>query len=163
VVAVEVRRLAQSTAEASRDVKQLVEQSTREVASGSQLVIDAAGKLDLMLDMARSSNSIMDGIARDSREQASAIDEVAVAVRQMDEMTQHNAALVEQTNAAIEQTEGQASELDSVVEIFRLGDSAPSSARAPAPRAKPAMTKSPAAGRYLSQGNAAISADWSEF
>jgi methyl-accepting chemotaxis protein len=163
VVAVEVRRLAQSTAEASRDVKQLVEQSTREVAIGSQLVIDAAGKLDLMLDMARSSNSIMDGIARDSREQASAIDEVAVAVRQMDEMTQHNAALVEETNAAIEQTEGQASELDSVVEIFRLGDHSAPSERKPSSRVQPALAKSATAGRYLAQGNAAISADWNKF
>ena len=155
VVAVEVRRLAQSTAEASRDVKNLVEQSGREVASGSQLVIEAAKKLNMMLDMARSSNSLMDGIARDSREQASAIDEVAVAVRQMDEMTQHNAALVEETNAAIEQTEGQASELDSVVDIFRLDGGSVS--RPAVPRAKPATA------RYLSQGNAAISADWSEF
>ncbi|CAN7505208.1 methyl-accepting chemotaxis protein [Devosia sp. LjRoot3] len=159
VVAVEVRRLAQSTAEASRDVKQLVEQSGREVASGSQLVIEAAKKLNMMLDMARSSNSLMDGIARDSREQASAIDEVAVAVRQMDEMTQHNAALVEETNAAIEQTEGQASELDSVVEIFRLDGG---SVAKPAARAKPVAAK-PIATRYLSQGNAAISEDWSEF
>ncbi|MCR6635193.1 methyl-accepting chemotaxis protein [Devosia sp.] len=161
VVAVEVRRLAQSTAEASRDVKQLVEQSGREVASGSQLVIEAAKKLNMMLDMARSSNSLMDGIARDSREQASAIDEVAVAVRQMDEMTQHNAALVEETNAAIEQTEGQASELDSVVEIFRLDGGAV--ARPAAPWAKPVAAAKPAAARYLSQGNAAISEDWSEF
>ncbi|WP_061908154.1 methyl-accepting chemotaxis protein [Devosia sp. Leaf420] len=162
VVAVEVRRLAQSTAEASRDVKQLVEQSAREVAGGSQLVVDAAKKLDLMLDMARTSNGLMEGIARDSREQASAIDEVAVAVRQMDEMTQHNAALVEETNAAIEQTEGQATELDRMVDIFKLGHEAPA-ARAPAPRAKPAPQKSAAAGRYLSQGNAAIAQDWSEF
>ncbi|WP_291421569.1 methyl-accepting chemotaxis protein [Devosia sp.] len=161
VVAVEVRRLAQSTAEASRDVKNLVEQSGREVASGSQLVIEAAKKLNMMLDMARSSNSLMDGIARDSREQASAIDEVAVAVRQMDEMTQHNAALVEETNAAIEQTEGQASELDSVVEIFRLDGG--SATRPTAPRTKPAAPAKPATARYLSQGNAAISADWSEF
>ncbi len=161
VVAVEVRRLAQSTAEASRDVKQLVEQSGREVASGSQLVIEAAQKLNLMLDMARSSNSLMDGIARDSREQASAIDEVAVAVRQMDEMTQHNAALVEETNAAIEQTEGQASELDRVVDIFRLDGVFV--ARPAAPRTTPAAAPKAAAKRYLSQGNAAISEDWSEF
>lgn len=161
VVAVEVRRLAQSAAEASRDVKQLVEQSGREVASGSQLVVEAARKLNMMLDMARSSNALMDGIARDSREQAAAIDEVAVAVRQMDEMTQHNAALVEETNAAIEQTEGQASELDSVVDIFRLDGAAAS--KPLSPRAKSVTATKPAANRYLSQGNAAISEDWSEF
>jgi len=162
VVAVEVRRLAQSTAEASRDVKQLVEQSAREVASGSQLVVDAAKKLNLMLDMARSSNELMEGIARDSREQASAIDEVAVAVRQMDEMTQHNAALVEETNAAIEQTEAQASDLDKMVDIFRLEGAAPKAPAAPARPAEQVRAKS-AARRYLTQGNAAVSEDWSEF
>jgi methyl-accepting chemotaxis protein len=159
VVAVEVRRLAQSTAEASRDVKQLVEQSTQEVATGSRLVVDAAEKLGSMLDMARTSHTLMDGIARDSREQASAIDEVVVAVRQMDEMTQHNAALVEETNAAIEQTEGQANELDRLVDIFQLDTAGAVVARS----SRPAAKSRPQQNRYLSQGNAAISPDWSEF
>ena len=61
-------------------------------------------------------------IARDSREQASSIEEVNVAVRQMDEMTQHNAALVEETNAAIEQTEAEARTLDQIVDIFVLAE-----------------------------------------
>ena len=65
---------------------------------------------------------MLDGIARASRDQAASIDEVTVAVRQMDEMTQHNAALVEETNAAIEQTEAQASELDRVIGVFTLGE-----------------------------------------
>ena len=71
-----------------------------------------------MLDGARANNQLMEGIARESREQASAIEEVNVGIRLMDEMTQHNAALVEETNAAIEQTEGQASELDQIVAMF---------------------------------------------
>ncbi len=75
-----------------------------------------------MLEAARSSNALMDSIARDSREQAGAIEEVNTAVRQLDEMTQHNAALVEETNAAIEQTEAQATELDRVVEVFTVAD-----------------------------------------
>jgi methyl-accepting chemotaxis protein len=64
----------------------------------------------------------MDGIARESREQAASIEEVNTAVRQMDEMTQHNAALVEETNAAIEQTEAQARELDRIVEVFTIAE-----------------------------------------
>ncbi|MFN4212067.1 MAG: chemotaxis protein, partial [Devosia sp.] len=75
-------------------------------------------------------HTALDAIARASREQASAIEEVNVAVRQMDEMTQHNAALVEETNAAIEQTEGQASELDRLVAVFRLGDAGAGARRA---------------------------------
>jgi len=122
VVAVEVRRLAQSAAQASSDVKVLIEQSGQEVDGGSKLVASAASKLNSMLEAIRQNNALLEGIARDSREQASAIDEINIAVRQMDEMTQHNAALVEEINAAIEQTEAQASELDRIVDVFHIGN-----------------------------------------
>jgi methyl-accepting chemotaxis protein len=120
VVAVEVRRLAQSAASASSEVKVLIDQSSGEVKTGSKLVADAASRLQSMLEAARSSNELMDGIARESREQASSIEEVNTAIRQLDEMTQHNAALVEETNAAIEQTEAQANDLDRIVDVFTL-------------------------------------------
>ncbi|WP_137150610.1 methyl-accepting chemotaxis protein [Devosia sp. FKR38] len=120
VVAVEVRRLAQSAASASADVKALIEQSAREVKGGSQLVADAAQRLNSMLDAARDNSQLVENIARASRDQAGAIDEVSQSVRILDEMTQHNAALVEQTNAAIEQTEAEARKLDEIVDVFRL-------------------------------------------
>jgi len=120
VVAVEVRRLAQSAAQASSEVKALIEQSSTDVRGGSRLVAEAATRLEAMLGKARMSSELMDAIARASREQASAIEEVDAAVRAMDEMTQHNAALVEQTNASIEQTERQAGELDRIVAVFRI-------------------------------------------
>ncbi len=167
VVAVEVRRLAQSAAEASSEVKKLIEQSAGEVSSGSKLVADAAEKLETILEGVRESGALLDGIARDSKEQASSIDEVNVAVRQMDEMTQHNAALVEETNAAIEQTEVQARELDAIVEVFKVDEDrsgvspAQTGKQAPPARRKPSA---PAAKKaYLSEGNAAIDADWNEF
>ena len=122
VVAVEVRRLAQSAASASADVKVLIEQSANEVRDGSRLVADAADRLNGMLDGVRASSTLMDGISRDSQEQSTGITEVSIAVRQMDEMTQHNAALVEEMNAAIEQTETQATELDMIVDIFKVSD-----------------------------------------
>ncbi|MBU1335272.1 MAG: HAMP domain-containing protein [Alphaproteobacteria bacterium] len=125
VVAVEVRRLAQSAASASADVKALIEQSANEVQGGTRLVTSAAERLVGVQDAIRSNATMLDSIARASREQASSIDEVNVAVRQLDEMTQHNAALVEQTNAAIEQTEAQANELDRVIGAFTLGSTAP--------------------------------------
>jgi len=118
VVAVEVRRLAQSSAQASSEIKALIQQSANEVSGGSKLVADASANLVTMLDAVKENAHLIDAIASASRAQASSIEEVSVAVRQMDEMTQHNAALVEQTNAAIEQTEAQASELDKVVDIF---------------------------------------------
>ena len=120
VVAVEVRRLAQSAASASADVKALIEQSANEVKGGSKLVSSASEQLTAMLNAVGENASLMQSIAKASREQAAAIDEVSVAVRTLDEMTQHNAALVEETNAAIEQTEAQASELDRVVDIFTI-------------------------------------------
>jgi len=169
VVAIEVRRLAQSAAQASSEVKLLIEQSSGEVKVGSKLVADAASRLAAMLDAARANNVLMDGIARESREQASSIEEVNTAVRAMDEMTQHNAALVEQINAAIEQTETQASELDRIVDIFSLDERAAkpmrreSAVEAPRGIKKLQAKVSQAARSYLSNGNAAIDKDWSEF
>jgi methyl-accepting chemotaxis protein len=170
VVAVEVRRLAQSAAQASSEVKGLIEQSSTEVKSGTRLVAEAASKLDAMLAAARTSNELMNGIAADSQEQAASIEEVNAAVRQLDEMTQHNAALVEETNASIEQTEEQASELDRIVEVFAIGDRSTSKRAAPDPAQAPARgirglqeRVRDAARNYLGQGNAAIDKDWEEF
>ncbi|MDB5542099.1 MAG: hypothetical protein JWQ89_3826 [Devosia sp.] len=165
VVAVEVRRLAQSAAGASSEVKVLIEQSGSEVKGGSKLVAEAAAKLEAMLVAARSSNELMDSIARASQEQASAIEEVNAAVRTMDEMTQHNAALVEETNAAIEQTEAQAAELDRIVDVFHIGEeAAPVRAAAPSKGIKALQERVRTAARsYLSHGNAAVDKDWSEF
>ena len=159
VVAVEVRRLAQSAAEASSEIKGLIEQSGSEVAGGSKLVAEAAEKLGAMLVLTGKNRELLSSIAEDNRTQASQIAEINVAVRTLDEMTQHNAALVEETNAAIEQTEAQASELDKVVEIFRVADHDARPARPPAaPRPE---RKAPPA--YATRGNAAIDEDWAEF
>ncbi len=166
VVAIEVRRLAQSAASASSEVKALVEQSGSEVKGGSKLVAEAAAKLEAMLVAARSSNELMDSIARASQEQASSIEEVNAAVRQMDEMTQHNAALVEETNAAIEQTEAQAVELDRIVDVFRTGQASAAAPSRPEPAKgiKALQDKvRTAAKSYLSRGNAAVDKDWAEF
>ena len=170
VVAVEVRRLAQSAASASAEVKALIEQSAGEVSGGTKLVAEATAKLTSMLDGVRESAALIQGISSASQDQSSAIAEVTTAIRQMDEMTQHNAALVEETNAAIEQTEGQANELDRIVEIFVLDGSGRRGARTDTVQAeKPQSAKAQkarvtsAAKSYLSNGNAAISEDWAEF
>ena len=183
VVAVEVRRLAQSAAEASSDVKALIEQSGAEVKDGTELVGKAAGSLESMLDAARSNNESMVAIAAKSRSQATSIEEINTAVRDMDEATQHNAALVEETNAAIEQTEGQANELDRIVDIFVTEDGGtprlPIGANNEVPEELPVQTGIKAlrekamdvAKTYLTNGNAAVkqqpSADideeWQEF
>jgi hypothetical protein len=112
----------------------------------------------------------MDGIAKQSRDQASSIEEVNSAVRVMDEMTQHNAALVEETNASIERTEEQATELDRIVEVFTIDardthdtrGAPPSSSRGIKGLQERVKT---AAKSYLTRGNAAVEADkdWAEF
>lgn len=165
VVAVEVRRLAQSAAEASSEVKVLIEQSATEVSGGSKLVEEASEKLEAMLAAVQENSQLMQEISTASHEQASAIEEVGVAVRQMDEMTQHNAALVEETNAAIEQTEAQANELDRIVEVFHLEGGAPRTAAAPASTGIKAIQEKVvnAAKSYLSNGNAAVKDEWAEF
>ncbi|MET0439853.1 MAG: methyl-accepting chemotaxis protein [Devosia sp.] len=164
VVAVEVRRLAQSAANASSEVKALIETSAAEVRSGTQLVARAAEVLLDILAGAQESADLIDTIAQANRTQSAALEEVTVAVRQMDEMTQHNAALVEETNAAIEQTEAQASELDKIVDVFRIEGhqrlaAAPVSAvRRPKTPPKPAVRPLP-----KSHGNTALAQDWDEF
>jgi len=162
VVAVEVRRLAQSAAEASGEVKALIEQSTGEVKGGSKLVTEAAGQLHTMLEGARRNRELLEGIAGESRAQASAIEEVTTAVRQLDEMTQHNAALVEEINAAIEQTEAQAGDLDGIVDVFTLAAAA-GRAEAPLPHVQDARAlrhrAELAARAFPSRGNLAIDID----
>jgi methyl-accepting chemotaxis protein len=166
VVAVEVRRLAQSAASASADVKHLVEQSASEVRGGTKLVSNAAEQLASMLAAVDENARLMQAIAKSSLEQAAAIGQVNVAVRTLDEMTQHNAALVEEMNAAIEQSENQASQLDMAVDVFTLEPSAAEPAPAKPRRAAPSTTIErvrSASQSYLSQGSAAIAKDWSEF
>ncbi|NMA98710.1 MAG: PAS domain S-box protein, partial [Phyllobacteriaceae bacterium] len=108
VVAVEVRRLAQSAATASSEVKVLIEASAQEVRNGAQLVGQAAERLADILTGAEESAVLIDDIARANREQSGALEE---------------------TNAAIEQTEAQAGELDRIVEIFRSTEAPAASTR----------------------------------
>ncbi len=156
VVAVEVRRLAQSAAQASADVKALIETSASEVRNGTQLVARATEVLHDILAGAQESAGLIDTIATANQSQSEALEEIAVAVRTMDEMTQHNAALVEQTNAAIEQTEGQATELDRIVDVFRV-DHSGAMGRVEAPSHKAARP----APRMV--GNTALASDWESF
>jgi methyl-accepting chemotaxis protein len=143
VVAVEVRRLAQSAAQASADVKKLVEQSSDDIRSGSNLLDKAASRLKAILEHVQENSVLLGSIAAQSREQAVAIEQVSHAVRAIDEITQQNAARVEQTNAAIEQTEVQASELDGIVEVFRIEEGAPMWGQSQPASAAPASPRPP--------------------
>ncbi len=150
VVAVEVRRLAQSAANGSAEIKLLIQQSVDEVVIGGRLVDRAAHQLSAMLDLVRKSASSIEAIAQASTDQATAIHAVNGAVRLMDEMTQHNAALVEETNAAIEQTESEARELDRIVATFKLAGSESGERR---------LASRP---RLVDVGGAALEAQWAD-
>ena len=119
VVAVEVRRLAQSAAAASADVKAVIEESGGYVAEGTKLVTGTVDLLKAMLGAVGRNGELLSGIASQSTAQSAAIAEIRRAFDLLEEMTQHNAALVEETNAAIEQTEAQANDLDRLVGRFR--------------------------------------------
>jgi methyl-accepting chemotaxis protein len=125
VVAVEVRRLAQSAASASADVKKLIEESGGYVAEGDRLVTGTAELLTAMVAAATRNGELLADIAAKSTAETAAIDAIRKAFGSLEEMTQHNAALVEETNAAIEQTESQANDLDGLVSRFRSEGSAP--------------------------------------
>jgi methyl-accepting chemotaxis protein len=122
VVAGEVRNLAQRSAQAAKEIKQLIEDSNHQVAGGTRLVQEAGGTIAEVVDNARRVSSIVGEIMASSNEQADGVAQINVAVTQLDHMTQQNAALVEQTSAAAESLKEQARQLAAAVSVFRLGD-----------------------------------------
>ncbi|MGE5503562.1 MAG: methyl-accepting chemotaxis protein [Actinomycetota bacterium] len=120
VVAQEVRNLAQRSAQASKEIKGLISESSQEVRSGAELVNGAGKTLDDILGGVKRVADIVAEIAAASQEQASGIDQVNAAVTQMDEMTQQNAALVEESAAAAHSLEEQSRELGRLMGFFRV-------------------------------------------
>src|SRR5450830_1266111 len=121
VVASEVRNLAQRSASAAKEIKILIGDSVEKVDSGSRLV-DAAGKtMKEIVTSVKHVANIMSEITAAGQEQSTGIEEVNRAITQMDEMTQQNAALVEQAAAAAESMEEQAANLAHAVSAFKLG------------------------------------------
>ncbi|HVW91552.1 MAG TPA: methyl-accepting chemotaxis protein [Devosia sp.] len=122
VVAIEVRRLAQSAATASADVKRVIEESGGYVAEGAKLVSSTGQLLEAMLVAIEKNGELLGGIATQSQAQSTAIEAIRRAFSALEEMTHHNAALVEQTNAAIGQTEARANEMDGLIGRFRSAE-----------------------------------------
>ena len=123
VVASEVRTLAQRSANAAKDIKDLISDSVAKVETGNALVSKSGDTMQEIVVSIQRVNDIMSEIAAASAEQASGIDEVSKAVSQMDEMTQQNAALVEEAAAAAESMRTQASDLNTRVGSFKLSES----------------------------------------
>jgi methyl-accepting chemotaxis protein len=120
VVAGEVRSLAQRSAEAAKEIKALIGTSVDKVETGSKLVQDAGTTMNEIVASVQRVSDIIGEITAAASEQSSGIGQVNVAVTQLDQMTQQNAALVEESAAAAESLKDQAHKLASVVSSFRI-------------------------------------------
>ena len=128
VVANEVRTLAQRSAGAAREIKELIGDSVEKVATGSRLVGEAGTTIQEVVASVRRVSDIMAEISAASGEQSAGIEQVGAAILQMDQVTQQNAALVEEAAAATESMQEQARSLAEAVSVFKLDH-----ATAPAP------------------------------
>jgi len=120
VVATEVRALAQRSAGAAKEIKQLISDSVEKVAQGSDLVQQAGSTMTEVVSSVQRVTDIMAEITAASTEQSAGIEQVSTTVMQLDEMTQQNAALVEEATAAARSMEDQAADLTRAVAVFRL-------------------------------------------
>ena len=161
VVAGEVRTLAQRSAAAAKEIKALIETSAAHVSTGSTLVHDAGETMNDVVRSVKRVTDIMSEIAAASTEQSTGIEQVNTAVAQMDQVTQQNAALVEQATAAAQAMADQAASLKAAVAMFRLDGgqqgmyATPSPARSVAAK-KPVVQREPAV-----QSRAEV--DWQTF
>jgi aerotaxis receptor len=120
VVAAEVRNLAQRSAGAAKEIKSLIEDSVEKVEIGRKLVDEAGEAMEDIVTSVQLVADIISGTATASQEQSAGIEQINQAVGQMDEMTQQNAALVEEAAAAAESLQDQAGKLAELVKTFKL-------------------------------------------
>jgi methyl-accepting chemotaxis protein len=155
VVASEVRNLAQRSAQAAKEIKGLIADSVDKVDAGSKLVGEAGSTMHEVVDSIRQVATLMGGITVASQEQTRGIEQVNVALIEMDGVTQQNAALVEEAAAAAEAMQREAGALVQAVAVFRLGGAAHAAGALTVPKAV-AVAVAP-------RGPATNAADWEEF
>ncbi|MBS1187497.1 MAG: methyl-accepting chemotaxis protein [Burkholderiaceae bacterium] len=168
VVATEVRNLAQRSASAAREIKTLIDDSVGKVETGSKLVEQAGGTMQEVVDSVKRVNDIICEITAASREQSDGIEQINLAVIQMDQVTQQNAALVEEAAAAAEALQDQASSLTNAVSAFKLGalGHAPQEAIPAKLKVVPKTASKPTPEKIAARGNLALApagAEWQEY
>jgi len=166
VVASEVRALAQRSAEAAKEIKALIASSTAQVARGVRLVGDTGEALSTIVEKVSQIDGLISEIAESSREQATGLSEVNTAVNRMDEATQRNAAMVEESNAASASLRQEAGELTDLVGRFSTSTTSKNAYAPVERRTSPhAATRSVARAPAQRPGGAALAVktDWTEF
>jgi methyl-accepting chemotaxis protein len=170
VVAAEVRSLAQRSAQAAKEIKDLIGTSVEQVGRGTRAVEQAGSTIGALVADVRNVSELMRAIADASQEQARGVDQVNRTVTEMDRVVQHNASAVQESVAAAEAMRSQAESLLRAVSAFRVEDE---DVRAPAPLVAPPKLQASAAESYASKprppapapARAAVTAeeDWKEF
>jgi methyl-accepting chemotaxis protein len=120
VVAGEVRNLAQRSAQAAREIKNMISESVQKVDAGSVLVNEAGTSMAEIVEQVRRVNALISEISTAAMEQSLGISQVTDAVSQMDQVTQQNSALVEQSAAAAESLKGESGKLAEAVSVFKI-------------------------------------------
>jgi len=147
VVASEVRNLASRSAEAAKEIKTLIQDSVGKVTEGTKLVDESGKVLAEIVTRVTKVTDVMAEIASSSREQAAGIEQVNKAITMMDEVTQQNAALVEEASAAAQALTAQAANLTQMIARYQVGqgnaDEAPRAAARPPAAARLVERRAP--------------------
>ena len=166
VVAGEVRILAQKSAAAAKEIKQLISDSVLKVDMGSKLVTEAGSTMDEIVSSVHRVSEIMDEISAASIEQSSGIDQVNLAITQMDEVTQQNASLVEESAAAANALDEQAQALNHSVGAIKLSSTMMAAIKTTPVLLRPTiktMGKRPSSNNKMKPSASASQDDWEEF
>ena len=168
VVASEVRSLAQRSASAAKEIKELINDSVEKVGQGSRLVDTAGSTMQEVVESVKRVSDMISEITAAGQEQSTGVDQINNAIMQMDSVTQQNAALVEEAAAAAATMQEQAENLVKVVSVFKLDNSFSAAKPRPAARtAAPAKRPAPAAAARIkaqpAKATAEAGQDWEEF
>jgi methyl-accepting chemotaxis protein len=161
VVASEVRALAGRSSSASKEIKALINESVSQIKDGTELVNKAGATLKEIVGSVKQVADIVSEIAGASKEQSAGVDEINSAIAQMDQVTQQNAALVEQSTAAVKSLVNQANDLKKLIEFFKVTERKNTSPAIVTP--KPAMPANIKKSDNKSESKVNYDQGWEEF
>ncbi|KXS38626.1 methyl-accepting chemotaxis protein [Modicisalibacter tunisiensis] len=161
VVAQEVRTLASRSSDAAKEIRELIDTSVARTQSGNSLVKRTGKTMEQIVSSIEQVTDVIGEISAGAREQSQGIGQVNTAVSELDNMTQHNASMVEQFSAASNEMREQAERLDTLLASFRLSGQTPDVT--PAPRLKPPRREAPAPAPARTSTASSADDDWLSF